>query len=150
MCANREPSTIPRWEILSVSQSSSSPSSRSISDLGEVDLTLIGSLSKRKAALSPAGPQRPLKFPRTDTSHRPGRSMNEAEAITRTQGAFESRESPTSPKKRKVLLTRNRELLHSLARPGSDNLKRNNISRSRNTGLGSEGKVSRDNCAIVR
>lgn len=138
MCANREPSTIPRWEILSgkctsyfarshsltssafvVSQSSSSPSSRSISDLGEVDLTLIGSLSKRKAALSPAGPQRPLKFPRTDTSHRPGRSMNEAEAITRTQGAFESRESPTSPKKRKVLLTRNRELLHSLARPGS-------------------------------
>jgi hypothetical protein len=138
MCANRDPSTMPRWVTLSgrctpcfarshsltssvfvASQSSSSPSSRSISDLGEVDLTLIGSLSKRKAALPPAGSQRPLKFPRTDTSHHPGRSMNEVEATSRTQGPFESRANPTSPKKRKVLLTRNRELLHSLSKSGS-------------------------------
>ncbi|KAF8482693.1 hypothetical protein DFH94DRAFT_376049 [Russula ochroleuca] len=144
MCANRDPSTMPRWVTLSASQSSSSPSSRSISDLGEVDLTLIGSLSKRKAALPPAGSQRPLKFPRTDTSHHPGRSMNEVEATSRTQGPFESRANPTSPKKRKVLLTRNRELLHSLSKSGSGNLKRNNtLSQLRNAGLGSEATQTR-------
>jgi hypothetical protein len=142
MCAHHESSTIPRWEILPgkcasrsvrgysfltpsaflVSQSSSSSSNRSPSDLEGVDIAVIGSLSKRKAALLPAGSQRTQKVARTDTTHRPGRSMKETEATSRTQGAFESRASTTSPiakkKRRRVSLMQNRELMRSILKPG--------------------------------
>lgn len=108
--------------VASASQSSSSPSSsKVVSDL-EGDLAIIGPLSKRKANLSPAGSQRAQKFARTDTSHRPGRSMKATEATSRTQGAFERRASTTSPisvKNRKELLAPNREFLRPLPKPGS-------------------------------
>jgi hypothetical protein len=108
--------------VASASQSSSPSSSKVVSDLEDVDLAIIGSLSKRKAGLSPAGSQRPQKFARTDTSHRPGRSLKATEATSRTQGAFEPRASTTSPrrvKKRKGLLAPNREFLRPLPKPGS-------------------------------
>lgn len=102
-----------------VSQSSSASSGGSASNLEGVD---IGSLSKRKAGLLPAGFQRAQKVARTDATRRPGRSMKETETMSRTQHAFESRASTTSPiskKKGKVPLTRNGELVHSLLKPGS-------------------------------
>jgi len=138
MCAHRESS---RWEVLlgkcvsrivqsyistsSVfvdSQSSSQSSGRSPSNPESVDLAVIGSSSKRKAALSPAGSQQSQKFARTDTSRHPGRSMRETEATSRTHDAFESRSTTTSPtfprrKRRKVLLPRNRETLHPFVVP---------------------------------
>jgi hypothetical protein len=141
MCAHREPSKIPRLEVLSGkyascivrghistssafvdSQASSQSSGRSPSDSESVDLAVIGSSSKRKAPLSPMGLQRPEKITRTDTSHHPGMSVKETEATSRTQGTFESRPTTTSPisarrKRRKVLLPRNREALHPLFAP---------------------------------
>lgn len=141
MCAHREPSKIPRWEVLSGkcascivrgyistssafvdSQSSSQSSGRSPSNPESVDLAVIDFSSKRKAALSPVISQRPQKIARTDTSHHPGMSVKETEATSRTQHTFESRSTTTSPistkrKRRKVLLPRNRETLHPLFAP---------------------------------
>jgi len=136
MCAHRMPLNIPRWEVLSGkcasciargyistssaavdSQPSSQSSGRGSSDSEGVDLAVNGSSSKRKAALAPMGSQRPQKITRTDTSHHPGRSVKETEA---TQDTFESRSTTTpaiSMKRRKVLLPRNREALHSLFTP---------------------------------
>jgi hypothetical protein len=141
MCAHFEPSKVQRWEVLSGkcascitrgyfstssafvdSQSSSQSNGRGSSDPESVELAVIGSSSKRKAAFSPAGSQRPQKIARTDTSHHPGRSVKETEAISRTQDAFQSRSTTTSPmsrmiKRRKVLLPRNRETLHPFIAP---------------------------------
>jgi hypothetical protein len=108
--------------VASASQSSSPSTSNRVSVLEDVDLAIVGSLSRRKVVLSPAGSQWPQKFVRTDTSHRPGRSIKATEATPRTQGDFKRRASTTSPitvKKRKVLLAPNREPLHSLPKSGS-------------------------------
>lgn len=105
-----------------VSQSSSSSSTKNPSDLEGVNLTALGSISKRKAGLLPAGSQRAQKVARTNTTHRPGRSMKETEATSRMHDAFKycaSTTSPTSRKKGKVSLTRNDELVHSLLKPNS-------------------------------
>lgn len=139
MCAHRMPLNIPRWEVLSGkcascivrgcistssavvdSQPSSQSSGRGSSDSEGVDLAINGSSSKRKAALAPMGSQRPQKIAHTDTSHHPGRSVKETEATSRTQDTFGSRSTTTSAistKRRKVLLPRNREALHSLFTP---------------------------------
>jgi hypothetical protein len=140
MCAHREPSKIPRWEVLSGKcalcimrgyfstssafvDSPSSPQSngRGSSDSESVDLAVTGSSSKRKAALSPVGSQRPQKIARTNASYHPGESVKETKATSRTQDLFESR-STTSPistrrKRRKVLLPRNRVALHPFITP---------------------------------
>lgn len=139
MCAHRVPSNIPRWEVLSGkcascivqgyistssafvdSQSSSHSSDRSPADSEGVDFAVNGTSSKRKAALPPLGSQRLQKIARTDTSYHPGRSVKETEVPSRTQNTYESRSTTTSPisgKRRKVLLPRNRETLHSLISP---------------------------------
>lgn len=141
MCAHREPSNIPRWEVLSGkcasciirgyistsnasvdSQSSSQSNGRGSSNSESANLAAIGSSSKRKTALSPVGSQRLSKIARTDTSHHPGRSVRETEAPPRTQDAFESRPTTTSPnstkrQRRKVLLPRNREGLYPFITP---------------------------------
>jgi len=99
------------------SQSSSQSSGISLLDSENVDLAVIGSPSKRKAASPPMGSQRSPKIARTDTYHHPGMSMKEAGATLRAQGTSEPRSTTTSPissKRRKVLLPRNRESLHSL------------------------------------
>jgi hypothetical protein len=142
MRAQRDSSTITRWEVLSgqyascetsirlplipnvlsASQSSSSSSNKSPSDLGRVDLTLMGSSSKRKATLSPEGAARPQKLARTDTSHRPETSVMENEVLSRSRlfGARVGIVSPTTTKtaKKKVCLKRNHELVHSLVKSG--------------------------------
>jgi hypothetical protein len=99
----------------------SSPSSQSNhtspSDSERTDQAPINTLSKRKATLPPPGSQRPHKSARTDASHSPGRAATHSWAAKRTQDAFGSGTGAASPptrKKRKVLLTRNGELLHSL------------------------------------
>ncbi len=142
MCAHREPSKTTRWEVISGkcascivrgyistsstfvdSQSSSQSSGRSPSDSESMDLAVIGSSYKRKAALPAMGyHQRPPKIARTDTSHHPGRSMDETEATPRTRATFELRSTTTSPistkkKRRKVLLPQNREALHRFMVP---------------------------------
>ena len=141
MCAHREPSQIPRYEVITGkcascfvrgyistssafvdSQSSSRSSGIGPSDSESVDIAVIGSSSKRKAALSPMGSQRPQKIARTDASRHPGRSMKETEATRRTRDTFESRSITTSPispkrKRRKVMLPQNREALQRLIAP---------------------------------
>jgi hypothetical protein len=138
MCAHRDPSKIPRWEVLSgkcascivrgyistssafvESQSSSQSSGRSLSNSERVDLPVIDLSSKRKAASSPMISQRPQKIARTDTSHHPGMPVKETEATSRTQHTFESRSTTASlistiRKRKKVLLPRNREAQHPL------------------------------------
>ena len=141
MCAHREPSNIPRWEVSSGkctsciiqgyfstssafidSQPSSQSNGRGSSGSESMVFAVNGSSSKRKAALSPVGSQRLPKIARTDTSHQPGRPVRETEAPPRTQDAFVSRSTTTSPtstkrKRRKVLLPRNREALHPFITP---------------------------------
>jgi hypothetical protein len=144
MRAQRDSSTITRWQVLSgqyapcetsirlpltpnvsiASQSSSSSSNKSSSDLGRVDLTLMGSSSKRKAILPPEAAARPQKLARTDTSRRPETSVMENEVSPRSH-IFGSRGgvvSPTTTKtlaaKKKVCLKRNHELVHSLIKSG--------------------------------
>ncbi|KAI0302569.1 hypothetical protein BC826DRAFT_421263 [Russula brevipes] len=121
MCANREPSAIPTWEVLLDSQPSSPSGSRNSSD-SERAAGLSSLNNKRKAALPPATSLRPQKFARKETSRHPGMTVTEPEAVSRTKGAFRplpSAASPITTKKKKVQLTRNRELLHSLLKPGS-------------------------------
>jgi hypothetical protein len=142
------------------SPTSSQSNHTSPSDSERTDPAPINTLSKRKATLPPPGSQRPHKSARTDASHSPGRVATQPWAAKRTQDASGSGTGPASPrKKRKVLLTRNGELLHSLRKlksdagtftlwsPGvnirlfSDNSRRNNDqSLSRNGGPSSEGK----------
>ncbi|KAI0283671.1 hypothetical protein BGY98DRAFT_685229 [Russula aff. rugulosa BPL654] len=144
MCAHREPSKIPRWEVISDLQSSSQSSRRSPSDSQSVDIVAIGSSSKRKAAFPSMGSQRHQKIARTDTSHYPGRSIKETEATSRTRDTFESRSTTTSPistkrKRRKVILPQNREALQRLIAPLTvDSRQNGHLFRPRNTGLGSE------------
>jgi hypothetical protein len=104
------------------SQSPSPSGSRSSSDPERVDVAGLSSLNKRKAALPPATSLRPQKFARKETSRHPGMTVTESEAVSRTKGALRplaSAASPTTMKKKKVQLTRSRELLHSLLNPGS-------------------------------
>src|SRR6266850_255574 len=99
------------------SSSSSQSNHTSPSDSERTDLAPINTLSKRKATLPPPGSQRPHKSARTDASHSPGGAATQPWATQRTQDASASGTGPPSPatrKKRKVLLTRNGELLHSL------------------------------------
>lgn len=108
--------------IASASQSSSPSTSNRVSVLEDADLAIVSSLSRRKAGFSPAGSQWPQKFARTDTSHRPGRSIKATEGTPRTQGSFKRRASTTSPitvKKRKVLLGSSRESTRLLPKSGS-------------------------------
>ena len=102
----------------------SSPSSRNPSDSEGVDIVPISSLSKRKATLSPRGSRHPQKFARTDTPHRSGTTVTGTKTISPTEDVFESHASTASGsmkkrKRKKVLLTRNRELMHSLIKSGS-------------------------------
>ncbi|KAI0001377.1 hypothetical protein BJV74DRAFT_95738 [Russula compacta] len=140
MGAHRGPSIIPRWETLSDPKSSSPSRSGGSSDSEDVDLSPITPISKRKATVPPVGSLRPQKSARPDTSRLPGMTVTETEESPRMQSAFVSRASVASPitKKRKVLLTRNHELLHSLLKPGSGNTRQNNVRSSpRNAGLSS-------------
>jgi len=144
MCAHRDPSTIPRWEVLSDVEPSSSPSIRSPSDSEGVDIAPSSSLSKRKATLSPKGSRHPQKLARTDISHRPGMTVTETRTISPTNDVFESHASSASvsmkkKKRKKVLLMRNRELMHSLVKFGSGDSERNNDqSQSHTSNLSSE------------
>ncbi|KAH9978867.1 hypothetical protein BGW80DRAFT_701299 [Lactifluus volemus] len=118
MCAQRDLSTIRRKDVLSATQSTSSPNRERPSDLGRVDLALI---SKRKAALSPEGASRPQKLARTDTRM----SLTETDVPSRSQHLFVSKAgillSPTTKTlKKKVHLKRNHELVHSLVKSGHD------------------------------
>jgi len=129
MCAHRAPSTIPRSDVLSDVVPSSSPSSRSPSDSEGVDIAPISSFSKRKASLSPKGSRHPQKFARTDTSHRLGMTVTGTKSTSLIKDGFESRPSAASVpsrKRKRVLLPRNRELVHSLLRSGSGDSKRSN------------------------
>ena len=102
--------------------SSSQSSHISPSDSEGMDLAPINSLSKRKATLPPTGSLRAQKSARTNSSHGPGRVVMQSAVTSGTQAAFQSRTGATSSvtkKKRKVLLPRNRELLHSLTKPKS-------------------------------
>ena len=99
------------------SPSSSQSNHTSPSDSERKDLAPVNSFSKRKATLPPPVSQRPHKSARTDASHSPGRAVTQSWAAKRPQDAFVSGTGTTSPatkKKRKVLLVRNGELLHSL------------------------------------
>jgi hypothetical protein len=75
------------------------------------------SLPKRKAALPPV--ERPQKFARTDASRRPGMPPGEPRSPSSSLNVPESRPSAVSPSgikngKKKVVLTRHRELVYSL------------------------------------
>ncbi|KAI0256210.1 hypothetical protein BJV78DRAFT_445830 [Lactifluus subvellereus] len=134
MCAQRDSSTITRWEVLSVSQSSSSSNTPAPSDLERVDLALMRPSSKRKAALPPEEAARPQKSALTDTSHRPGMTGTETEVSPHSQRLFDSPRagvvslSAMKKMRKKVSLRRNHELLHSLLKSGSGsgNLGRDN------------------------
>ncbi|KAH8995629.1 hypothetical protein EDB92DRAFT_148434 [Lactarius akahatsu] len=140
MCAYRDASA-PRWEILSDSPSSSAQNNED-SESERVGRAANYSLPKRRAALPPA--ERPQKFARTDTSRRPGMPSVESGVPSSTlKTVLESRPSTVSPSvvkraKKKVVLTRNRELIHSLLKLASPSTSNGVPPRTRNTGTRSK------------
>lgn len=142
MCAYRDAS-VPQWEILSDSLSSSAQSNEG-SESERMGRAVNYPLPKRKAALPPV--ERPQKFARTDTSRRPGMPSVEPRAPSNLSNVLESRPSAASPSdmkrgKKKVVLTRRRELVHSLLRLAPAAGTSNGVpSRPRDAGTHSEVK----------